>query len=1052
LAEPPAGLRDALADRYALERELGSGGMATVYLAEDLRHGRKVAVKVLKPELAATMGPERFAREIKIAAQLQHPHILPLLDSGEARGPGGSGPFLFYVMPYIEGESLRERLTRRGELPVPEAVRILTEVVDALAHAHSRGVVHRDIKPDNVMLSGRHALVADFGVAKAVSEATGRQSLTTVGVALGTPAYMAPEQAAADPHVDHRADIYAVGAMAYELLSGRPPFTGLSPQEVLAAHVTQAPEPVSLRRAATPPALAEVVMKCLAKRAADRFQTAEELLHTLEPLGSTSGGTTPTSTVPVAAVRPDQWYGHPLRVAGLFLLAAIAVLGVVYFLTIQLGLPDWVIRGAVLLLVLGLPIMIVTGLVERRRARLLAAGSTMSGAAAGLGGWVSWRKSIRGGLLAFGALAIIAALYTAMRLLGIGPVGTLVASGALKARDRLLVADFSNHSTDSTLGRSVTEAFRVDISQSPLINLMSASAVGEALQRAGHQPDSPLDPTLAREIALREGAKGVVAGDISPVGRGFVLSARLLAAADGSELVALRETADDDGQILKAIDRLSARLRERIGESLRTIRANEPLEQVTTSSLEALRLYTEGARKLDDGDFDAGIPLLRQAVTVDTGFAMAWRKLAAAIANTRGGLTEQTAAATKAYQHRDRLPEIERYQTIAYYFWTVDLDEEKVVSAYRSILDVNPDDRIAVNNLAAVLGQQRKWAESEALLAPQMKEGVGGTLYNHMVMAQMAQGRIHDARATLVDMERAEPSSSLLHQIRGVFFSATGNYDSARVEGQWLIQSGAEERRSVGAYLLAMNDVAQGKVRDGERHLNDFMSQGEKRGIPGDYLVGAAQIARLQAVFLADPTTARKTLEAALQRHPLGNLPTFDRPYPQLAIAYALAGEAAKARQLLKEYQAEVPSGLRKVTRLEPSAEGYTAMAEGKPADALNAFQSWWDDAGGCTQCALPEMGRVYDQLGQTDSALAVYERAETNSPVLLSVFTAPWNDAQALHRLGELYEEKGNRDNAVEYYGRFVALWKDADPELQPQVREAKARMAKLAGERTPS
>lgn len=181
-------LQRALGSRYLLERELGQGGMSIVFLAEDPRHQRPVAVKVLRPELAAALGGERFTREIQIAARLQHPHILPLLDSGEAEG------FLYYVMPYVEGQSLRDRLARQGELPVHDAVRILVEIVDALAHAHTRGVVHRDIKPDNVLLSGRHALVMDFGVAKAVSEATGRQNLTTAGVALGTPAYMAPSR------------------------------------------------------------------------------------------------------------------------------------------------------------------------------------------------------------------------------------------------------------------------------------------------------------------------------------------------------------------------------------------------------------------------------------------------------------------------------------------------------------------------------------------------------------------------------------------------------------------------------------------------------------------------------------------------------------------------------------------------------------------------------------------------------------------------------------------------------------------------------------------
>jgi len=308
-------LAAALTERYRIERELGQGGMAMVYLAEDLKHRRKVALKVLRPELAAAMGPSRFAREIEVAARLQHPHILPLHDSGEANG------FLYYVMPYVEGESLRERLARLGELPVHDTVKILVEVVDALAYAHGQGVVHRDIKPDNIMLSGRHALVTDFGVAKAISEATGRNSLTTVGVALGTPSYMAPEQAAADPHLDHRVDIYAIGVVGYELLTGRPPFTGRSPQEVLAAHVTQAPVPVDRHRPGLSPALTQVLMKCLAKRPADRWQSAADLVTQLEPLATPSTGMTPTETRPFESVasglarrRPLVWGGGALLI------------------------------------------------------------------------------------------------------------------------------------------------------------------------------------------------------------------------------------------------------------------------------------------------------------------------------------------------------------------------------------------------------------------------------------------------------------------------------------------------------------------------------------------------------------------------------------------------------------------------------------------------------------------------------------------------------------------------------------------------------------------
>ena len=318
MSDIPARLATALSDRYRIERELGAGGMATVYLAQDLKHDRQVAIKVLREDLAASLGAGRFLREIKIAAQLQHPHILPLLDSGEADG------FLYFVMPYIKGQSLRERLDREGELPVHEAVRLITEVVDALVEAHEHGVVHRDIKPDNVMLSGRHALVTDFGVAKAISEATGRNTVTTLGVAVGTPSYMSPEQAAADPHVDHRSDIYSVGVMAYEMLAGRPPFTGSTPQQVLAAHVTEAPDPVSKRRPAIPPALDQIVMRCLAKRPADRWQTAAELHAALEPLGTPSGGMTPAQMPPVKGVGASRRLPLLVGAAAVLVLAAAA--------------------------------------------------------------------------------------------------------------------------------------------------------------------------------------------------------------------------------------------------------------------------------------------------------------------------------------------------------------------------------------------------------------------------------------------------------------------------------------------------------------------------------------------------------------------------------------------------------------------------------------------------------------------------------------------------------------------------------------------------------
>ena len=284
MTDPFAALNAALSGHYRIVRELGAGGMATVYLADDIKHRRQVAVKVLRPELVASIGAERFLREITIAANLQHPHIVPLHDSGQF------DDVLFYVMPFVDGSTLRQHLQTEGALPLPDAVRILRDIADAMSAAHARGVVHRDIKPENVMISGRHALVADFGVAKAVSQATGHHTMTAAGMALGTPMYMAPEQAMADPNADHRADIYAFGVLAFEVLTGRPPFTGTTPQAIIAAHLTTAAALVTAHRAEVPPPLAAVVARCLEKFPDQRYQTADEILVALDSALTPSGG------------------------------------------------------------------------------------------------------------------------------------------------------------------------------------------------------------------------------------------------------------------------------------------------------------------------------------------------------------------------------------------------------------------------------------------------------------------------------------------------------------------------------------------------------------------------------------------------------------------------------------------------------------------------------------------------------------------------------------------------------------------------------------------
>ena len=291
-------LKSALAPAYQIERELTGGGMSRVFVAVDQSLGRRVVIKVLPPELTAGVNRERFRREIQVAAQLQHPHIVTLLSAGE------EGELLYYTMPFIEGESLRNEL-EKGRFAVKDVVRILHDVVDALAYAHARGVIHRDIKPGNILRQGSHALVTDFGVAKALNAAMPVSGITTAGMVIGTPAYMAPEQLAGDPSADHRLDIYAVGLLAYELLSGESPFTGPSPAATMAAQLTRLPDPLYQLRPDVPAPLSAIIMQCLAKEPNERPPTAEALMTALDAITSSSGEvkTAATKVLPAVAKR-----------------------------------------------------------------------------------------------------------------------------------------------------------------------------------------------------------------------------------------------------------------------------------------------------------------------------------------------------------------------------------------------------------------------------------------------------------------------------------------------------------------------------------------------------------------------------------------------------------------------------------------------------------------------------------------------------------------------------------------------------------------------------
>ena len=410
-------LQETLGTTYVLERELGGGGMSRVFVANETRLNRKVVIKVLSPELSAGVNVDRFEREIQLAASLQQANIVPIISAGDTRG------LPYYTMPFVEGKSLRARLSEEGALPISTVVGVLRDVARALGYSHQRSVVHRDIKPDNVLLSGGTAVVTDFGIAKAISAARTNQesgTLTQLGTSLGTPAYMSPEQAAGDPLVDHRADIYSLGCMAYELLTGKPPFADRAPARMLAAHISENPGQLTALRADTPPALDQLVMQCLEKDPAARPQSGDEIVQRLDAILGGGMGTMAAIEAPRSVV----------RVLGTWVAVAAAVAIVARAAVIAIGVPGWVFPGALVVTALGLPVLLFAWYAEQARRRAAAvtprtgappvAHGTMATLALKAGPRVTWRRAWQGGAAALGLFTAVVIGFMVLRSLGIG--------------------------------------------------------------------------------------------------------------------------------------------------------------------------------------------------------------------------------------------------------------------------------------------------------------------------------------------------------------------------------------------------------------------------------------------------------------------------------------------------------------------------------------------------------------------------------------------------------------------------------------------------------
>lgn len=751
------------------------------------------------------------------------------------------------------------------------------------------------------------------------------------------------------------------------------------------------------------------------------------------------------------------------QVLVVYLGASWGVLEVVDVLKDNMGLPDWVFPFAVVLLLIGLPIMLGTAAIQ---AKFAAQGGRPAGDEAPANSQdpvpapvtaladedddlevhhiFTWRRALLGGAAAFVLLILVTAGFMFMRNRGIGPVGSLVAKGLIDERSELLVADFE--AEDDMLGRMAAEALRVDLSQSDIVRLVSPRTVEGALSRMQLPSGTRLDEATAREIAEREGLAAVVGGEILFGGGSYVITAHLVT-PEGDLLGNARVSAADSSRIIEAIDRISRDLREQIGESYTSMRESPALAQVSTSSLEALRKYTEAGVQRREGNTDAAIELLEQAIEIDSTFAMAYRGIGIFLQNKFEEWSRQYWAHSKAYEYRDRLTEREKWLVTASYHLDVEEDRAAAIAAYESVLRVDPELMSAVNNIGVIYYFQRNWEKALEYYTRAHEMNPRGLTAANVGVVHANMGHLDEAAVWLDSATALEPNTPDWRSWQVLFARLRGDPDEAR-------RLNAELRQDESADLYWQGwtreidwllDAEVGRISLGDASHVASLEAAEQRGSP-DALFSSVLRAGLD-YSLGDPEAAVQRIESALEDYPLEDIPPLDRPTSAIASLLARTGRVDAAKELLSE-QSEELGPLADRSRLGfRVADAWIDVAEGRYAEAIPALREA-DWGYGCQPCADHAVGTAFDLWGKPDSAVVYYEKylaPEFNFRAWVDGLWKGWT----LERLGQLYDEMGDLEQAAGYYGLFVDLWADADPELQPRVRAARARMEEIARER---
>jgi tetratricopeptide (TPR) repeat protein len=790
------------------------------------------------------------------------------------------------------------------------------------------------------------------------------------------------------------------------------------------------------------------------------------------------------------------------QVLGIYLAVSWIVIQVVETLTESAGLPDWVPPFALVLLLIGLPIVLATAFVQEGvggggpapaspapadnlpegapeagfstsgaqptttadRSPAGAAASDPEGAAsppspapdnlaAGTGSLdrpstrpsritrlLTWRNAITGGVLAFAALGVLVVSYWFMWATGVGPVGSLVAQGVIEENDPIILAAFENATADPLMGDLVTSTLRVDLVESPVIALVEPRSVQNALQRMGREPSELVTADLAQEIAIREGLKATIEGEVRAAGSQVVITAIIRGAAAGESLAAFRVVAEDEARIVAAIDELSQDIRERAGESLRSIRAGEPLENVTTGSLEALRKFTEAEQLTEQGDDRAAMSLLEDAVELDPEFAMAYRRIAVIYANNNLDPERMIDAATRAYELSSRRADRERYLAEAFYHDQVTGDREATIQAYRAVLRSHPDDQAALNNLANEYIGVDDEAAIELYRRANEGPGESNTSNQNLVRVLLKMGRMDEAREAQSRYETRYPADLAAPAFRYWVHFLGGEFDAAdSVALDLAREPNATARWQTAAHRrLAATDLFHGRIRDASDHLDDAIRAAAEQGPTAEFFQVMSQAA-LYVHLDVDPARGMRMLDDAQEL--LERVPPVARPYLFLSAGASIANQPDRAEAFIEAWEATVPVDYQtddgRANRTV--AEGLLAWRRGDPAGALELVDQGRQDLG-CVNCWQFERALVIEDLGAPGEAIAGWEERANAVDLFFYVNATEW--PIAYEKLCHLHAEHGETTAAAQYCSRFVDLWADADPELQPRVRAAQQRL----------